>query len=435
MEAIVVVLLCVTYGLIIFENQLKINKSVAALLGGSLGWILYALLTPEEGHALADMLTSHFGSIAGLLIFLLGAMTIVELVDLHQGFSVITHRIRTHNAGRLMWITSGVAFLLSAMLDNLATAIVMVTLLRKLLPRGEVRMILSSLVVIAANAGGAWSPIGDVTTTLLWVGGQVSAGGIVLQLILPCMACLAVPLVIAGIRMRGDVQVFEQISLQDALKYEHIRGSKRMLFSGVGSLIMVPIIKTFTGLPPFIGILFGLAFVSLMSETLHWSKSHQERQKFSVAYALSKVDVSAIFYFMGILLLVFLMEEINMLEQAGTYLRRALPGLDLLVVLVGLISAIIDNGSLVAAMQAMFSLQEFPMDSRLWEFTAYCAGTGGSLVILGSAAGIAVMNMEKISVGWYVRRISFLAMSGYVSGILVYQAQKFIASMLFPGGF
>lgn len=434
MEVIVVLILGFTYGLIIFENQLKINKSVAALLGGSLSWILYALLTPEEGHALADKLTGHFGAIAGLLIFLLGAMTIVELVDLHQGFSVITHRIRTRDAGRLMWITSGVAFALSAVLDNLATAIVMVTLLRKLLPRGEVRMILSSLVVIAANAGGAWSPIGDVTTTLLWVGGQVSAGGIVLQLIVPCVACLVVPLVIAGIRMRGDVQVFEQISLQEAVKYEHIRGSKRMLFAGVSSLIMVPLIKTFTGLPPFVGILFGLAFVSLMSETLHWSKSHQERQKFSVAYALSKVDVSAIFYFMGILLLVYLMEELNMLSQAGEYLRRVLPSLDVLVVLVGFVSAIIDNGSLVAAMQAMFSLQEFPMDSRLWEFTAYCAGTGGSLIILGSAAGIAVMNMEKISVGWYLKRISVLAVSGYVAGILMYQLEKLLFTCFTAGG-
>ncbi|MCX7649892.1 MAG: sodium:proton antiporter NhaD [Flavobacteriales bacterium] len=428
MEAVVVILLFITYGLILFETQLKINKSVAALLGGSVAWILYALLTPEEGHALADKLTGHFGSIAGVLIFLLGAMTIVELVDLHQGFSVITHRIRTHDAGKLMWITCGVAFGMSAVLDNLATAIVMVTLLRKVLPRGEVRQIMAALVVVAANAGGAWSPIGDVTTTLLWVGGQVSAGGIVFQLLFPCVVCMVVPVLIARIRLRGAVPVIEQMSMAEAMRYEHIRGSKRMLFSGVGSLILVPVIKTFTGLPPFIGILFGLAFVCLMSETIHWQKSVKERQMYSVSYALSKVDVSAILYFMGILLLVYMMEEVNVLSRTGEYLRSVLPGLDLLVILVGLISAIIDNGSLVAAMQAMFSLQEFPMDSRLWEFTAYCAGTGGSLIILGSAAGIAVMNMEKISVGWYVKRISLLALAGYFSGIVAYQFQKILVT-------
>lgn len=430
MEAIVVVLLLFTYSLIIFETRFKINKSVAALLGGSVAWILYALFTQEHGHALGDKLIGHFGSIAAILIFLLGAMTIVELVDLHQGFSVITHRIRTRDARRLMWVTCWVTFFMSAVLDNLATAIVMVTLLRKLMPRSEVRMILASLVVVAANAGGAWSPIGDVTTTLLWVGGQVSAGGIILQLILPCLACIVAPVLVANIRLRGEVPLLEQISMAEVVKAEHVRGSKRMLFTGVGSLILVPVIKSITGLPPFVGILFGLAVVCLVSETIHWKKTPAERQRYSVTYALSKVDVSAIFYFMGILLLVYMMEELNLLSAAGIFLRNHLPSLDFLVVLVGLLSAIIDNGSLVAAMQAMFSLQEFPMDSRLWEFTAYCAGTGGSLIILGSAAGIAVMNMEKISVGWYVKRISVLALLGYFSGIGVYLLEKELIVLL-----
>jgi len=417
---IIITIAVLGYSAIILEAPLKINKTVSAIFTGAVCWLVYALMTPEDGHLLADRLVEHFGEIAGLLIFLLGAMTIVELIDLHKGFSVITHRIRTKSVLKLLWIIGLLTFFLSSMLDNLATTIIMVTLLHKLMPRSEIRMILAGVVVIAANAGGAFSPIGDITTTLLWIGGQVSAEGIIKNTFLPSLAVIIAPLIIASIRMRGKAGVREQQPMETVISEEKQRGSLRMLLSGIGALLMVPAITTVTGLPPFIGVLFGLALVALMSESIHFRKTEEQKRVYSVGAALSKVDVSAIFYFMGILLMVYVLEEIHVLRALAEWLQATLPNLDFMVIAIGFLSSLVDNGSLVAATQGMFPLTEFPMDHKLWEFIALCAGTGGSMLVIGSAAGIAVMEKEKITFMWYLKKISPLALAGYLAGIAMY---------------
>ena len=409
--------------MIIFESPIRINKTITAILTGALCWVVIAIFHVGNPHEVSEKLIAYFGEIAGLLIFLLGAMTIVELIDLHKGFTVITHRIRTKSVLRLLWIVGIVTFILSALLDNLATAIIMITLLKKLMPKGEIRMILAGVVVIAANAGGAFSPIGDVTTTLLWIGGQVSAFGIVKILILPSIMVLVVPLILASFKMKGFAVLRAQISMADAKREEKMRGSLSVFLAGVFGLVMVPVIKTFTGLPPFIGVLISLAFVSLVSINYHRNKPQEEKDKFSVASALTKVDVSSILYFMGILLMVFALQETHVLSEMAIFLQNTLPSNNAMIVAIGFLSSIVDNGSLVAATQGMFPISKFPIDSSLWEFIALCAGTGGSMLIIGSAAGVAIMEKEKISFMWYMKKITPLALAGYVAGIVTYLVQ------------
>ena len=411
------------YLAVVFEAPIRINKTITAVITGALCWITIAFFQTTEGQIeITEKLMHYFGEISGLLIFLLGAMTIVEIIDLHKGFSVITHRIRTKSILKLLWIVGFVTFFLSSMLDNLATTIIMVTLLRKLMPKGEIRMILAGIVVIAANAGGAFSPIGDVTTTLLWIGGQVSAAGIVKVLFIPSLMVILVPLIIASYRMKGFAVLRVQISMADAIREEKMRGSLSIFLAGVFGLLLVPVIKAFTGLPPFIGVLISLGLVSLVSIYYHRNKTQDEKDKYSIASALTKVDVSSILYFMGILLLVFALQEVHILAELATFLQNSLPNNDTMVIAIGVLSSIVDNGSLVAATQGMFSLSEFPMDDSLWEFIALCAGTGGSMLVIGSAAGIAIMEKEKVTFMWYLKKITPLAVAGYIAGILSYMA-------------
>ena len=411
------------YLAVVFEAPLRINKTITAVITGALCWITIAFFQTTEGQIeITEKLMHYFGEISGLLIFLLGAMTIVEIIDLHKGFSVITHRIRTKSILKLLWIVGFVTFFLSSMLDNLATTIIMVTLLRKLMPKGEIRMILAGIVVIAANAGGAFSPIGDVTTTLLWIGGQVSAAGIVKVLFIPSLMVILVPLIIASYRMKGFAVLRAQISMADAIREEKMRGSLSIFLAGIFGLLLVPVIKAFTGLPPFIGVLISLGLVSLVSIYYHRNKTQDEKDKYSIASALTKVDVSSILYFMGILLLVFALQEVHILAELATFLQNSLPNNDTMVIAIGVLSSIVDNGSLVAATQGMFSLSEFPMDNSMWEFIALCAGTGGSMLVIGSAAGIAIMEKEKVTFMWYLKKITPLAFAGYIAGILSYMA-------------
>lgn len=410
---------------VIFESPIKINKTISAILTGTLCWVVIAMYHTHVPHEVTESLMEYFGEISGLLIFLLGAMTIVELIDLHKGFTVITSRIRTNSVLKLLWIIGFVTFILSSLLDNLATAIIMVTLLKKLMPKGEVRMLLAGIVVIAANAGGAFSPIGDVTTTLLWIGGQVSSFGIVKVLFLPSMMVLLVPLIILSFKMNGFAVLRAQVSMTQVRQEERIRGSRSVFTAGVLGLVMVPVIKTITGLPPFIGVLISLAMVSLVSIVHHRNKTPEEKEKYSVAYAFSKVDISSIMYFMGILLMVFALQEVGLLNQMADYLLSNLPSIDAMVIAIGVISSLVDNGSLVAAAQGMFSMSTYPIDHHLWEFIALCAGTGGSMLIIGSAAGIAIMEKEKISFLWYLKKITPLAIAGFLAGILMYYVQIF----------
>lgn len=424
MVTLIITFAVLGYLAVIFEVPLKINKTITAIFTGSVCWIIYALYNSNEGHHLAELITTNFGEIAGLLIFLLGAMTIVELIDLHKGFSVIVHRIRTESVLKLLWIIGLLAFFLSAILDNLATTIIMVTILNKVLPRGDIRMILAGIVVIAANAGGAFSPIGDITTTLLWIGGQVSAEGIIPNLFVPSLFNVLIPLVLASYKMRGTSNLRSQIPMDKAIKEEKERGSLLILIMGVFALLSVPVIKTLTGLPPFIGVLFGLAIVASVSEIIHYKKAPEHKRIYSVSYALTKVDISAIFYFMGILLMVYVLEEVEILASLADLLLVVLGGsTDLMVIIIGFISSIVDNGSLVAATQGMFSIADYPMDHKLWEFLALTAGTGGSLLIIGSVSGIAVMEKEGITFMWYLKKIMPLALAGYLAGIAVYLLQ------------
>ena len=408
---------------VILESPIKINKTITALLTGTICWVVIALYSNDDQHLVTERLMEYFGEISGLLIFLMGAMTIVELIDIHKGFTVITSRIRTTSVLRLLWIVAFITFVLSALLDNLATAIIMVTLLRKLMPKGEIRMVLTGIVVIAANAGGAFSPIGDVTTTLLWIGGQVSSFGIVKALILPSIMVLLVPVIIASFRMKGFAVLRAQVSMAQVRQEEKMRGSMSVFIAGVVGLVMVPVIKTLTGLPPFIGVLISLSMVSLVSIMYHRKKTQEEKDKFSVAYALTKVDISSILYFMGILLMVFALQEVGVLKEMANILITNLPNTDAMIIAIGVLSSIVDNGSLVAATQGMFSLADYPMDHSLWEFIALCAGTGGSMLVIGSAAGIAVMEKEKITFMWYLKKITPLAIAGYVAGIVTYLIQ------------
>jgi Na+/H+ antiporter NhaD/arsenite permease-like protein len=427
MAFFLVVIACIGYLIVIFESPIKINKTISSLLTGTLCWVIIALFSNNQIYV-TEKLMEYFAEISGLLIFLLGAMTIVELIDIHRGFTVITNRIRTNSVFKLLWIIGLITFFLSSLLDNLATAIIMVTLLKKLMPKSEIRMILVGIVVIAANAGGAFSPIGDVTTTLLWIGGQVSTFGIVKSLFFPSLMVLLVPMILASFRMKGFAVLRAQVSMTQVRQEEKMRGSISVLLAGIIGLLLVPIIKTITGLPPFIGILFSLALVSLVSIIYHRHRTHEEKEKFSVAFALSKVDVSSILYFMGILLMVFALQEVGILKNLSNFLLTNLPNIDIMVITIGILSSIVDNGSLVAATQGMFSLENYPIDNNLWEFIALCAGTGGSMLIIGSAAGIAVMEKEKITFMWYLKKITPLAIAGYIAGIITFLIQNYIFS-------
>ncbi|MCG3166167.1 MAG: Na(+)/H(+) antiporter NhaD [Bacteroidia bacterium] len=410
------------YVCIAFEHPLKINKTASALLTGVTCWAIYALSAVVGGshasHEIVEQLSHHLAPIAEILFFLMGAMTIVELVDTHQGFAIITKRITTRNAVALMWIICFVSFFLSAVLDNLTTTIVMVSLLRKLVSNQQQRLLYVGMVVIAANAGGAWSPIGDVTTTMLWIGGQVSAANIIKTLIIPSLVCMLVPLVIISFRLKGAIEPDEMnISGEEAIP---VKESKLMFFTGLGGLLFVPVFKTITHLPPYMGMLLSLGFIWVVSEIIHYNKEPEDKSPYSPTRALQRIDMPSVLFFLGILLAISSLESLHVLEQLAVFLNEAIGNEDVIVTVIGLLSAVIDNVPLVAASMGMYPLAEYPMDHKLWEFMAYAAGTGGSALIIGSAAGVAAMGMEKIDFIWYLKKISWLALLGYFAGIVAY---------------
>lgn len=415
MEILAVILFVVGYLAIAFEHPLKLNKTASALITGVLVWVVIAVF---KGHSSLDELSHHLASSAEILFFLMGAMTIVELVDAHQGFRVISKFIRTKNPVKLLWISCIATFFLSALLDNLTTSIVMVTLLRKIITDKETRLFYTGLLVVAANAGGAWSPIGDVTTTMLWIGGQVSASSIMKVLIIPSIVSLLIPLLFVSSKVKKMALGVSRS--ESTLTAEQEKEGNIMLWAGSLSLIGVPIFKTVTHLPPYMGILLALGIVWLISEIIHSDKDEENRKPLSVAHALSKIDTSSILFFLGILLAIGALESLGYLEQLAIFLQDSVGNQNIIVMLIGVASSIVDNVPLVAATMGMYSLTEFPMDHQLWEFIAFCAGTGGSLLIIGSAAGVAVMGMEQISFGWYLKKITLWAFVGYIAGALTY---------------
>ena len=418
----IVIVFVLAYAAIALEHPLKVNKSASALMGAGLLWTIYALGIGEAGKIGADLNESLMG-MAQIVFFLMGAMTIVEVVDAHNGFEVITARIKTTKLATLMWMIGFVSFFLSAILDNLTTTIVMVSLMKKLLKERDDRLFFAGIIVIAANAGGAWTPIGDVTTTMLWIGGQITAVEIMKGLFLPSLINLLVPLAVTS-RILGDRLVISPDQRDDAgANYTSPFESHLMFFLGLGILVAVPVFKTVTHLPPFMGILFGLGILWAVGDLVHRKTEDLKKQRLTLVRALTRIDMSSIVFFIGILLAVAVLEHTHILSSIALWLDKVVGRQDIIVILIGLVSAVVDNVPLVAASMGMYSLTQYPADSFLWEFMAYCAGTGGSILIIGSAAGVAAMGLEKIDFVWYMRKISGLALLGYAAGALVYVVQ------------
>jgi len=404
---------------IAMEHPLRVNKAATALIMAALCWTAYILHGNQSPEAVTLSLTEHMGAIASILFFLLGAMTIVELIDAHDGFEVILSSIRTRNRRSLIWIIGGISFLLSAVLDNLTTTIVMVSMIRRLMRDAEDRMLFAGLVVIAANAGGAWSPIGDVTTTMLWIGGQVSATGIIRNTFLPSLICIVIPSLLMTRRMRGVVERPEDGTTEVRSVAERREGVY-VLAAGVICLLGVPVFKLYTHLPPFMGMLAGLGVMWVFTGWVHRGKNEADRNRFTVNFALRKIDTPSILFFLGILAAVAALETTGILHEVSAALDALIGDERAIVITMGLLSSVIDNVPLVAAAQGMYGLDAFPMDHPFWELMAFATGTGGSCLVIGSAAGVAAMGMLEIEFFWYLRRIAPLALAGFLGGALGY---------------
>lgn len=417
MDTLLIAIFVIAYAAIAFEHPLKINKSVPALIAAGLLWTIYAVFA---GHV-TEQLNETLSATAQIIFFLMGAMAIVEVIDAHDGFEVITDRIKTTQLATLLWLVGLVTFFLSAALDNLTTTIVMISVLRKLLGHRDDRLFFAGIVVIAANAGGAWSPIGDVTTTMLWIGGQITALNIMEGVFIPSLVNMVVPLLVVSYLFRGRKVVTPARS--DAARNAGRRAvfeRNLMFYSGIAILCAVPVFKTLTHLPPFMGILFGLGLLWLVGELVHRNKDEQAKQHLTLVAALQRIDMPSLIFFTGILLAIATLEHTHILSALAHWLDAAVGNQAAIVFLIGIASAIVDNVPLVAASMGMYPLEQYPTDSFLWEFMAYAAGTGGSILIIGSAAGVAAMGLEKIEFFWYVKKISLLAILGYVGGALTY---------------
>lgn len=452
MFILMIVLFVVGYLLIALESPLKVNKSATALFLGVSLWICIMiggadlLTNPTElrefmmnnpGSGFKEWIMDFkivgiVGEISEILFFLLGAMTIVELVDTQGGFKIITDRIHTTKKVKLLWIVSILAFFLSAVLDNMTTSIVMVALLRKLISDKKDRWFYASMVIISANAGGAFSPIGDVTTIMLWIGGKVSSLNIIEMTFIASLMSLIIPLIILSFTLKGEINR-PQLTHSDLAESTDTKSCQSTLFLilGVGSLLFTPVFKTLTHLPPFLGILIGLSILWILSEVIHRKDPKEVKTKYSITGVLTRVDMSTILFFLGILMAVQALGTAGHLESLALSLDKIPLGEPwryyLVNIIIGLSSSVVDNVPLVAAGMGMYS---FPMDHYFWEFLAYCAGTGGSILIIGSAAGVAVMGMEKIDFIWYLKHISWIALIGYFAGCGTFMLEKQIRTSL-----
>ncbi len=462
MYTLMVVIFVIGYAAIALEHNIHIDKAASALITGVLCWTLYVIgshdivnleaiphyvteMFSEHGvsgdhqiisHYITEFqMLEHLGEIASILFFLLGAMTIVELIDSHEGFAVITDRIKTTKKSKLLWIIGILTFFFSAALDNLTTSIVMISLLKKLISDKNDRWMFAGMVIISANAGGAWSPIGDVTTTMLWIGNQITVPGVVTGLIFPSLICLLVPLIILSVRMKGDIKRPLKSAGPEHYRNPTTAKERNTVFvAGVLGLLFVPVFKTYTHLPPFMGMMFSLGVLWLITELMHRSKNREQKSQLSVIGVLRKVDTASVLFFLGILLAVASLQSAGQLTSLADALDNSIGtteanGIYTVTMIIGLLSAIVDNVPLVAASMGMYDISSvagsfFAQDGLFWEFLAYCAGTGGSALIIGSAAGVAVMGLEGMSFGWYIKRISLLALAGYFAGAAAYILQQ-----------
>jgi len=422
MAIIIIGIFILGYLAIAFEHTIRLNKAATALVTGVLCWTVYILIAKDK-EIVTEQLSHHVGELSQILFFLLGAMTIVELIDAHDGFEIITSRIKTTRKSRLMLIVAFLSFFLSAVLDNLTTTIVMVSLIRKLVADKHDRWMLAGLIVIAANAGGAWSPIGDVTTTMLWIGNQVTAQNIMVKLIVPGLVCLLVPLFFMRLIFKGNITRPISEFNSPGCTLREARNRNIVFITGLSALLMVPVFKSITHLPPFMGILIGLGIMWIITEVIHSGKDEEDRKNYTVAYALRKIDTPSILFFLGILLAIAALESAGQLTLAASWMDKTIKDQSLIAISIGLLSAVVDNVPLVAATQGMYDLSIYPTDHYFWEFIAYSTGTGGSILIIGSAAGVAAMGLEKIDFIWYLKKIGWLALAGYVAGAVVFVLQ------------
>jgi Na+/H+ antiporter NhaD/arsenite permease-like protein len=478
MFILMIVIFVLGYLAIALEHPLKVDKAVSALAIGTLCWVAYmsglfdiltAGLSPEFSEYIAgkemlgdenavnsflgglcslegveraewlkemrewlvdNQIITHLGEIAEILFFLLGAMTIVEIIDQHEGFRVLTDRVTTTNKVKLLWIISILTFFLSAVLDNLTTTIVMIALIGKLISEKHTRWFFASIIVLAANAGGAWSPIGDVTTIMLWIGGQITAGAIMARVLLPSLANIIVPLIVVSFFMKGTVK--RPASEEHDRQYTTGTEQKTILFLGIGGLLFVPVFKSITHLPPYMGMLLSLSVIWLVTEIMHRNKDHEIKTKLKLIYIIKRVEVPTVLFFLGILSAVAALQSAGQLNVTAQFLNENLNNVYLINIAIGLLSAIVDNVPLVAGAMGMYPVEaagaagfatNFMQDGIFWEFLAYTAGTGGSMLIIGSAAGVAAMGLEKIDFIWYLKKISLLALLGYLAGAGVYYLQ------------
>jgi len=446
------------YGLIAFEHVNKIDKAAVALLTGGLMWLLLVIGAPNiyqlgysqelnaltaghtgGTHSIVDLITrhaftEHLGEIASIVFFLMGAMTIVEVVDRYQGFRIITDRINTTSRIRLLWIISILAFLISAVLDNLTTTIVMITLLQKLLTKQDNRWLFSGMVVIAANAGGAFSPMGDVTTIMLWIGGQVTAASVVKTLFIPSLVAMIVPLTVLSLILPGRTArpALSDDEVEEFVPYKH---RVIILCLGLFALITVPVLKAFTHLPPSVGMLLGLGILWVYTDRFLKRKKNLDTRKLSVTRILKQVDTATVLFFLGILLSVAAFQTAGQLNVLAGWLSTTIGNIYGINLIIGFLSSIVDNVPLVAASMGMYGVEpvsatgflaDFVVDGNFWTFLAYCAGTGGSVLIIGSAAGVAAMGLEGIPFFWYMKRIGWLALLGYLSGAACFMVMQLL---------
>lgn len=404
------------YFLITLEHVTQINKATMAILTGVISWIIF-FLTDIPHEESIQVLNFHLAKIAQIIFFLFGALTVVEIVNLHDGFNIIKNWVEIRSKRKLLWVMGFMSFFLSCVIDNLTTTIVMVAMLKKMIHSRRDRLIVGGAVVIAANAGGAWTPIGDVTTSMLWIGGQVSAVEVIRQLFLSSLVCLVTSVFVLSFQLKGTFA-----EEKERLEKMHVDLTGKFVFwMGLLCLLSVPFFKFFTGLPPYMGVLFGLGCLWLMTDLIHF---FDNKEHLKVPYALTRIDASSMFFFLGVLLCISALEASKVLHVFSEWLDRTIANPELIAVAIGLFSAVVDNIPLVAAAMGMYPLTTFPTDSSFWMLIAYCAGTGGSILIIGSAAGIVFMGLEKVDFFWFIKKISFAALLGYFLGVAVYLAMQ-----------
>lgn len=401
------------YALITLEHITKINKTSIALIMAILCWIFQFISKNESREHNLSYLSEHLANVSQVILFLLCALTIVEIINAHKGFALISQYIHISSKRGLLWMIGLITFFLSAVLDNLTTTIIMIALLKKIADEGEDRMLLGGAVVIAANAGGAWTPIGDVTTTMLWIGGQISTLAVMKNLFIPSIVCLVAALGVLSFAIKGE---FSKKAQEEEEQVEPM--GRAVFFLGIASLMFVPIFKIVTGLPPFMGIIFALALMWIFTDFIH--SRYTDREHLRVPHIMTRIDVSGVLFFLGILLCIDALYTAGLLEDLAKWMDRAIASPMLIVIIIGLVSAVIDNVPLVAAAMGMYDLTQYPIDSFFWNLVAYCAGTGGSILVVGSAAGVVFMGLERVQFFWYLRRVGFAALVGYFAGIGIF---------------